>query len=207
MEPRFVRRVDAAGLRLHRSLHGRRLRVDVHAVPRRSAAHLTAQRGLLMSLFMVPFAALCWPVGRLADHLGWYALIIAGTVAFGLTFATYGVVPGALLPVSMVVSGVTSAMMFSPNLLLVSEFARRGAGRRPVRHVPDCRELRLLARANRRRRCGGGHAAAYGCAGLRRHLHERRRDRHLDGGFWRRSCSPRSRRRGARNACNCHREG
>ncbi|MEK7239483.1 MAG: MFS transporter [Gemmatimonadota bacterium] len=87
-----------------------------------------AQRGLLMSLFMVPFAALCWPVGRLADHLGWYALIIAGTVAFGLTFATYGVVPGALLPVSMLVSGVTSAMMFSPNLLLVSEFARRGAG-------------------------------------------------------------------------------
>lgn len=87
-----------------------------------------SQRGLLMSLFMLPFALLCWPVGRLADRVGWYALIISGTIGFGLTFATYGLVPGALLPVMMVVSGLTSAMMFSPNLLLVSEFARRGAG-------------------------------------------------------------------------------
>lgn len=87
-----------------------------------------SQRGVLMSLFMVPFALLCWPVGRLADRVGWYGLVIGGTVMFGLTFATYGLVPGTLLPVSMIVSGVTSAMMFSPNLLLVSEFARRGAG-------------------------------------------------------------------------------
>lgn len=87
-----------------------------------------SQRGLLMSLFMLPFALLCWPVGRLADRTGWYWPIIAGTVAFGLTYATYGLVPGALLPVSMVVSGITSALMFAPNLLLVSEFARRGAG-------------------------------------------------------------------------------
>lgn len=86
-----------------------------------------AQRGVLISLFMLPFALLCWPVGRLADRVGWYGLVISGTILFGVTFATYGLVPGALLPVSMVVSGVTSAMMFSPNLLLVSEFARRGA--------------------------------------------------------------------------------
>ena len=87
-----------------------------------------SERGVLMSLFMLPFALLCWPVGRLADRIGWYALISTGTIAFGITFATYGLVPGALLPVLMVVSGLTSAMMFSPNLLLVSEFARRGAG-------------------------------------------------------------------------------
>ena len=87
-----------------------------------------AERGVLMSLFMVPFALLCWPVGRLADRIGWYWLIIIGTVAFGVTFATYGLVPEVLLPVSMIASGVTSALMFAPNLLLVSEFARRGAG-------------------------------------------------------------------------------
>jgi len=87
-----------------------------------------AERGLLMSLFMLPFALLCWPAGRLADRVGWYAPIIAGTLLFGLTYATYGTVPHALLPVSMIVSGVTSALMFAPNLLLVSEFARRGAG-------------------------------------------------------------------------------
>jgi MFS family permease len=87
-----------------------------------------SERGMLMALFMLPFAILCWPVGRLADRVGWYVPVIAGTIAFGVVYATYGVVPHAALPVSMVLSGLTSALMFAPNLLLVSEFARRGAG-------------------------------------------------------------------------------
>lgn len=87
-----------------------------------------SERGMLMALFMLPFAILCWPVGRLADRVGWYVPTIAGTMAFGVIYATYGVVPHAMLPVSMVLSGLTSALMFAPNLLLVSEFARRGAG-------------------------------------------------------------------------------
>lgn len=87
-----------------------------------------SERGLLMALFMMPFALLCWPVGRIADRFGWYWPIIAGTVGFGLVYATYGLVSHAVLPVSMVLSGLTSALMFAPNLLLVSEFARRGAG-------------------------------------------------------------------------------
>lgn len=87
-----------------------------------------AERGMLMSLFMVPFALLCWPVGRLADRIGWYAPSIIGTVVFGATYATYGMVPGSWLAVSMVLSGLSSALMFAPILLLVSEFARRGAG-------------------------------------------------------------------------------
>ncbi|HEY3286160.1 MAG TPA: MFS transporter [Gemmatimonadaceae bacterium] len=87
-----------------------------------------AERGLLMALFMMPFAFLCWPVGRLADRIGWFWPIIAGTLGFGAVYATYGVVPHGMLAVSMVLSGLTSALMFAPNLLLVSEFARRGAG-------------------------------------------------------------------------------
>ncbi len=87
-----------------------------------------SQRGVLMALFMIPFALLCWPVGRLADRVGWFMPVIGGTIAFGAVYATYGLVPGHMLPVSMVLSGLTSALMFAPNLLLVSEFARRGAG-------------------------------------------------------------------------------
>ncbi len=87
-----------------------------------------AERGMLMALFMMPFALLCWPAGQLADRIGWYSPIIAGTIAFGAVYATYGVVPHGVLPISMVLSGFTSALMFAPNLLLVSEFARRGAG-------------------------------------------------------------------------------
>lgn len=87
-----------------------------------------SERGMLMALFMLPFAILCWPVGRLVDRVGWYVPIIAGTIAFGVVYATYGAVPRAVLPISMVLSGLTSALMFAPNLLLVAEFARRGAG-------------------------------------------------------------------------------
>jgi MFS family permease len=87
-----------------------------------------SERGLLMALFLIPFAVLCWPVGRLADRVGWFWPIIGGTAAFGVVYATYGVVPHGALPVAMLLSGVTSALMFAPNLLLVSEFARHGSG-------------------------------------------------------------------------------
>jgi DHA1 family tetracycline resistance protein-like MFS transporter len=87
-----------------------------------------ATRGMLMSLFLLPFAALCWPAGRLADRVGWYGPIVSANILFGITYASYGLLPFSLLPVAMVLSGVLSALMFSPSLVLVSEFARRGAG-------------------------------------------------------------------------------
>lgn len=94
---------------------------EVHAVS-------AATRGMLMSLFLLPFAALCWPAGRLADRVGWYGPIVTANILFGIVYASYGVLPFDLLPIAMVASGVLSALMFSPSLVLVSEFARRGAG-------------------------------------------------------------------------------
>lgn len=87
-----------------------------------------ATRGMLMSLFLLPFAALCWPAGRLADRVGWYGPIVTANILFGVVYASYGLLPFSMLPVAMVLSGVLSALMFSPSLVLVSEFARRGAG-------------------------------------------------------------------------------
>ncbi len=87
-----------------------------------------SQRGALVALFMGPFALLCYPAGRLADRIGWFAPLLAGNILFALTFASYGFVPNSWLPGVMVASGVFSAMMFAPNLLLVSELARRGVG-------------------------------------------------------------------------------
>ena len=86
------------------------------------------ERGMLMGLFLLPFALLNWPAGRLADRFGWFRLIIVGNVGFGLIYATYGLLPLPWLPVAMVLSGTLSALMFSPSLVLVSEFARRGVG-------------------------------------------------------------------------------
>lgn len=94
---------------------------EVHAVS-------AATRGMLMSLFLLPFAALCWPAGRLADRVGWYGPIVSANILFGIVYASYGLLPFDLLPIAMVASGVLSALMFSPSLVLVSEFAKRGAG-------------------------------------------------------------------------------
>ena len=87
-----------------------------------------AGRGWLVALFMIPFAALCYPIGRLAERVGWFPLLVAGNVAFGLVYGAYGVTPLALLPASMVFSGIASAFIFAPSLLLVSELVRRGNG-------------------------------------------------------------------------------
>ncbi len=88
--------------------------------------HATAtQRGMLMALFLVPFALLCWPAGRLADRIGWYRPLVISNVLFGGVFAMYGRVAFGALPFLMILSGVLSALMFAPNLLLTSEVARR----------------------------------------------------------------------------------
>ncbi len=87
-----------------------------------------AARGMLMSLFLLPFAVLCWPAGKLTDRVGWFRPIVLANILFGVVYASYGLLPLWLLPVAMVLSGVLSALMFAPSLVLVSEFARRGAG-------------------------------------------------------------------------------
>ncbi|MEP7380834.1 MAG: MFS transporter [Gemmatimonadota bacterium] len=90
---------------------------------------LTAsERGVLIALFMLPFAILCYPAGRLADRVGWFAPMMIGNVLFGVVFASYGFVPRAWLPLAMLASGVLSALMFTPNLLLISDLAERGHG-------------------------------------------------------------------------------
>ncbi len=90
---------------------------------------LTApQRGVLIALFMLPFALLCYPAGRLADRRGWFAPMLIGNICFGLVFASYGVVPKSLLPLAMLASGVFSALILAPNLLLISDLVRRGHG-------------------------------------------------------------------------------
>jgi len=86
------------------------------------------QRGWLVALFMIPFAALCYPVGRLAERVGWFPLLVGGNVAFGLVYGLYGFTPIGLLPASMVLSGIASAFIFAPSLLLVSDLVRRGNG-------------------------------------------------------------------------------
>lgn len=82
-----------------------------------------AQRGGLLASFLFPFAILCYPVGRLADHLGRVRLMLAGNIGFGLMFAAYGLLPTSWLLPAMLASGVLSALLFSPNLAICSDLA------------------------------------------------------------------------------------
>ncbi len=81
------------------------------------------ERGMMMAYFMLPFAALCYPVGRLIDRIGRIWPMAIGSLMFGLLLATYGFLTPQWLPVVMVVSGIMSAIMFAPNLALCADIA------------------------------------------------------------------------------------
>jgi MFS family permease len=88
-------------------------------------------RGMLMMLFMVPFAISCCPAGMLADRLGRRLPLLIGTAGFGVAFALYGWVPALVLPWLMLVSGVLSALKLAPVLALCGDLAA-GSGRDSV---------------------------------------------------------------------------
>lgn len=85
-----------------------------------------ARRSGLLLLFLIPFALLTYPAGRLVDRIGRIWPLALGSVVFGLVFASYGLWSVGGLYVVMLVSGVTSAAMFAPNLTLCADLAPPG---------------------------------------------------------------------------------
>jgi MFS family permease len=83
-----------------------------------------AARGMLMMLFMVPFALSCCPAGMLTDRIGRTGPLVLGAAAFGVAFGLYGFCPGSALPWLMLVSGLLSAVKFAPTLALCGDVAR-----------------------------------------------------------------------------------
>ncbi len=87
------------------------------------------ERSRLLLAFLLPFAMLVYPAGRLVDRIGRVWPIALGSCCFGLVFAGYGFVPTRHLVWLMLASGVFSALMFAPNLALCADLApadRRG---------------------------------------------------------------------------------
>ncbi|MCB0275798.1 MAG: MFS transporter [Calditrichaeota bacterium] len=82
-----------------------------------------AQRGMELSYFLVVFAALSYPAGRLSDRMGRAIPIAVGSILFGLVFMSYGYLSEATLMLGMVASGVFSAIMFSPTLALCKDLS------------------------------------------------------------------------------------
>ncbi len=82
-----------------------------------------AERGSLLAMFLLPFALLCYPIGRLTDRFGRALPMCLGSIGFGVVYALYGVFPASALPTVMVLSGVLSAIMFAPNLAMCTDLA------------------------------------------------------------------------------------
>jgi predicted MFS family arabinose efflux permease len=84
--------------------------------------------GMLLAAFLLPFALLSWPLGRLAESWSRAALVAGGSLVYGLGVATVGVVPVSAMWWLMPGLGVASAVMFVPTLLWLLERAP-GIGR------------------------------------------------------------------------------
>ncbi len=84
-----------------------------------------AQRGVLLSYFLLPFAFLSYPFGRLSDRVGRGWMMATGTLLFGLVYMSYGYVTGDTMRLTMMLSGVLSAAMFAPSLAICKDLSSR----------------------------------------------------------------------------------
>ncbi len=84
--------------------------------------------GKLLACFLIPFAALSWPFGRLAETWSRPLLVGGGSLLYGVGVIAVGFTPVALLWWLMPLLGVASAVMFVPTLLWLLERAP-GVGR------------------------------------------------------------------------------
>lgn len=82
-----------------------------------------SERGMELAFFLLPFAALSYFVGRMSDTIGRAGLMAVGSLLFGIVFMFYGYVSGYGLTVTMVASGVLSAVMFAPNLAMCKDLS------------------------------------------------------------------------------------
>jgi MFS family permease len=88
----------------------------IHDVP-------PSQVGLLLGAFMLPFALLSYPFGRLSERISPVRMLAGGSLGYGIATMTLGMWPVSGLPVLMLGLGVLAAVMFVPSLLLVVDSA------------------------------------------------------------------------------------
>lgn len=82
-----------------------------------------AQVGMLLGAFMLPFALLSYPFGRLSERISPVRMLAGGSVGYGVATMTLGAWPVEGLPVLMLALGILAAVMFVPSLLLVVDSA------------------------------------------------------------------------------------
>ena len=82
-----------------------------------------AVRGLYLSLFLLPFALLQYFTGKLAERIGPYPPLLAGSLLYGLVLSTVGYSGLYLLWPVMIGLGICAALMFPPAILLTRQLS------------------------------------------------------------------------------------
>lgn len=80
-------------------------------------------RGRYLSVFLLPFAFLQVPAGRLVERFGALRMLLAGSIGYGALLATVGWSSLAGLWGVMLGLGILAAVMFPPTLALNAELA------------------------------------------------------------------------------------
>lgn len=80
--------------------------------------------GMLLGMFLGPFALLSYPFGRLAELTSRVRMLAGGSLVYGVGVTTLGFWDVGMLPILMVTLGILSAVMFVPSLMLTTDLAR-----------------------------------------------------------------------------------
>lgn len=91
------------------------LRAEMEAPPQKI--------GAIMALFMIPFALLTYPAGRLSRRFNKLGMMIVGSLVYGATFFVFPFATLGQISLLMFVSGMSAALMFAPSLVLVQLLA------------------------------------------------------------------------------------
>jgi len=82
-----------------------------------------AEIGMAIAIFMLPFAFLSYPFGRMAERFSVILLLCGGSLLYGVGTAAVGFVPPPALYVLMFAIGITAAVMFVPSMLVITQVA------------------------------------------------------------------------------------
>ena len=81
------------------------------------------ERGLYLAAFLIPFALLQYPLGRLSDVRGRRSMLIFGGMAYAGLFAVLGLLDIDLIPIFMVGCGALAAMLLPVSMALIGAVA------------------------------------------------------------------------------------
>jgi MFS family permease len=83
----------------------------------------SAQIGWIIAAFMLPFALLSYPFGRLAEKRSQVALLCWGSVLYGIGTAAVGFAGPPAIYALMAATGAAAAVMFVPSMLMTVRLA------------------------------------------------------------------------------------